>query len=129
MGEQVSTLGDVYSYGMLLLEMFTGKRPTDEMFKDDMNLHNFVKTALLAGRLTDIIDQSLGSEEMDENVDSSKSKEIECLASLLKVGITCSAYLPRDRKNMREIVLVLFSIRDKYLGIANAHQVTIQELI
>ena len=37
MGSEVSTLGDVYSFGILLLEMFTGKRPTDSMFKDDFN--------------------------------------------------------------------------------------------
>ncbi|CAL5322649.1 unnamed protein product [Camellia sinensis] len=46
MGSEVTTKGDVYSYGILLLEMFTGKRPTDDMFKDSLNLHNFVKIAL-----------------------------------------------------------------------------------
>ncbi|PRQ36779.1 putative protein kinase RLK-Pelle-LRR-XII-1 family [Rosa chinensis] len=44
--DQVSTYGDVYSFGILLLEMFTGKRPTDCTFSDDLNLHHFVKTAL-----------------------------------------------------------------------------------
>ncbi len=33
MAGQVFVLGDIYSYGVLLLEMFTGKRPTDDMFK------------------------------------------------------------------------------------------------
>ncbi|KAL7176587.1 hypothetical protein ACSBR2_030010 [Camellia fascicularis] len=45
-GDMASILGDVYSFGILLLEMFTGKRPTDAMFKDHLNLHNFVKNAL-----------------------------------------------------------------------------------
>ncbi|PIA45335.1 hypothetical protein AQUCO_01700699v1, partial [Aquilegia coerulea] len=46
MGSEVSTQGDIYSYGILVLEMFTGKRPTDEMFKDGLTLHDFSEVAL-----------------------------------------------------------------------------------
>ncbi|CAL8126809.1 unnamed protein product [Prunus armeniaca] len=53
MGSEVSKSGDVYSFGILLLEMFTGRRPTDHLFSDGLNLHNFVKTAF-PDRVTEI---------------------------------------------------------------------------
>ena len=46
MGGEASIEVDVYNYGILLLEMFLGKRPTNDMFKDGLNLHNFAKMAL-----------------------------------------------------------------------------------
>ncbi|XP_058181881.1 LRR receptor-like serine/threonine-protein kinase EFR [Rhododendron vialii] len=45
-GGKISTQGDVYSYGILLLEMMTGRRPTDEIFTDRQSLHEFCKSAL-----------------------------------------------------------------------------------
>ena len=46
MGGQILTLGDVYSYGILLLELFTGKRRIDEIFKDGLSIHKFTTMAL-----------------------------------------------------------------------------------
>ncbi|XVF24094.1 hypothetical protein REPUB_Repub13aG0097700 [Reevesia pubescens] len=66
LGSNVTTYGDVYSYGILLLEMFTGKRPTDEMFKENLNLHKFVKTAL-PNRVAEITDPILLQESFTFN--------------------------------------------------------------
>ncbi|KAL4295414.1 hypothetical protein GQ457_12G031730 [Hibiscus cannabinus] len=63
MGSELSTKGDVYSYDILLLEMFTGRRPTDERFKEGLSRHNFVKEAL-PDRVVEIIDPILLQESV-----------------------------------------------------------------
>ncbi|KAL8481999.1 hypothetical protein ACS0TY_028229 [Phlomoides rotata] len=42
----VSTNGDVYNYMILLLEMFTKKKLTDDMFNGEMSLKDWVDRAL-----------------------------------------------------------------------------------
>ncbi|KAB2619200.1 LRR receptor-like serine/threonine-protein kinase [Pyrus ussuriensis x Pyrus communis] len=115
MGSEVSTYGDVYSFGILLLEMFTGKRPTDNMFSDDFNLHNFVKTAYLE-RATEIADLLLlqgGAKDTPNDQCSSRAQKLEqCLSSTFGIGIACSAESPTDRKDISGVASELRSIRN-----------------
>ena len=119
MGSQLSTNGDVYSFGILLLEMFAGRRPTDELFKDDLNLHNFVKLAL-PGRVMEIVDQSVFNEVGEtQNMVSCWSnwtnEQTESLVLVFQIGLACSAESPRDRMDMRRVALDLLSIKGKFL--------------
>ena len=119
MGSQLSTNGDVYSFGILLLEMLTGRRPTDKLFKDDLNLHNFVKLALL-GRVMEIVDHSIFNEvgESDNMVTSWSdwtSGHTECLILVFQIGLACSAGSPIDRMDMSKVSLELLSIRRKII--------------
>ncbi|KAM7515409.1 hypothetical protein LguiA_004992 [Lonicera macranthoides] len=97
MGTDVSAYGDVYSFGILLLEMFTGKRPTDEMFKDDLNLREFSKMAF-PNKLVETIDPILLQQEEVRDTSPSNatnhshshigmSKVQECLMSILRIGM------------------------------------------
>ena len=58
MGVHVTTKGDVYSYGILLLEMLTGKKPTQNMFLEGMNLQKWVCSGF-TNQLREVIDKSL----------------------------------------------------------------------
>ncbi|TQE11903.1 hypothetical protein C1H46_002537 [Malus baccata] len=119
MGSEVSRNGDVYSFGILLLEMFTGKRPTDNMFSDSLNLHNFVKMAL-PGRVTEIADTPLFQRGKNENPNqcSVRIQKVEvCLSSIFRVGIACSAESVGDRlKNINDVASELHFIRNTFLG-------------
>ncbi|KAJ9174762.1 hypothetical protein P3X46_013368 [Hevea brasiliensis] len=126
MGSPVSTSGDIFSFGILLLEMFTGKRPTDHMFKEGMNLHNFVKRAL-PEQVTQILDPKDNLPHIQSNANATSVHNhnlgnmrnnmfIECLISIFEIGISCSAESPQERMNIGDIVAQLSSIKKKILG-------------
>ncbi|CAL5420308.1 unnamed protein product [Camellia sinensis] len=122
MGTGVSIHGDVYSYGILLLELFTGTRPTDDMFIEGLNLHRLAKIAL-PERVMEIIDQKLISaidEEETSKVNSKTQMEgekfIECLILILRVGVECSEESPRERITIVDAAKKLHSIKEMLLG-------------
>ncbi|KAJ9562651.1 hypothetical protein OSB04_007811 [Centaurea solstitialis] len=102
MGSKVSTYGDVYSFGILILELFAGKRPTEEMFNDSLSLHGFVNMAI-PDQVMEITDPVLLKTRQEENMamdvrDCEKNDGIkDCLTSVYGIGIACSMEIPRDR--------------------------------
>ncbi|XP_022158000.1 probable LRR receptor-like serine/threonine-protein kinase At3g47570 [Momordica charantia] len=62
-GSRVSTEGDIFSFGILLLEMIIGRRPTDDTFGDGVDIHMFAEVALLDDALN-IVDPYLLYEEV-----------------------------------------------------------------
>ncbi|XP_052477889.1 probable LRR receptor-like serine/threonine-protein kinase At3g47570 isoform X3 [Gossypium raimondii] len=116
MGSELSIKGDVYSYGILLLEMFTGKRPTDERFKEGLSLHNFVKVAF-PERVIEILDRILVQEKVKQGTLNGKflgdDRHFQCLISIVEIGLTCSAELPSERMHMSDVVTKLSFVRDK----------------
>ncbi|MQL87656.1 hypothetical protein Taro_020204 [Colocasia esculenta] len=64
-GGRVTTKGDVYAYGILLLEIFTGKRPTEAMFSGDVNLRSWVASAFPDG-VEDLVEDCLLQDQTEE---------------------------------------------------------------
>ncbi|CAA2970140.1 receptor kinase At3g47110 [Olea europaea subsp. europaea] len=137
-GCEVSRLGDVYSFGIVLLELFLGKRPTDDIFKDGMTIHEYVARAL-PQHIMEIVDPSLLlAEENDKRyeIETAGREEIEILCedgfqrldrgpllelliSVLEIGLSCSNSSPKDRLPMNTVMNKLHSIRDSFFKIKN----------
>ncbi|KAL5719808.1 hypothetical protein ACHQM5_012545 [Ranunculus cassubicifolius] len=119
MSAEVSTQGDVYSYGILLLEIFTGKRPTDRIFEDGVSLHDLCKTTLVQG-LMDIIDTRILSEETYyENADLGDQMR-ECLSSIIRIGVACSMDVMAERMDIEDVVKEVLALKTKLYPILNS---------
>ncbi|GKU95852.1 hypothetical protein SLEP1_g9159 [Rubroshorea leprosula] len=114
MWEEISPEGDVYSYGILILEMFTEKRPTDSMFTDNISLHNYVKMAL-PDQLKMIIDPSLMTNQTRLREGDIYAVQ-ELLASIFRTGVICSSEMPQERMNIKDALRELHLIKDRFLA-------------
>ncbi|XP_027902387.1 probable LRR receptor-like serine/threonine-protein kinase At3g47570 isoform X1 [Vigna unguiculata] len=115
MGSEVSMNGDMYSFGILLLEMFTGRRPTEEMFTNGQTLHKFVENSLFEN-LLQILDPSLipkheGETTEEENSQNLSADDENYLVSVFKIGLACSMESPKERMDIMDVTKELSKIR------------------
>ncbi|KAL4644115.1 hypothetical protein ACB092_02G140600 [Castanea dentata] len=96
-----STKGDVYSYGVVLLELLTGKRPTDSADFGDNNLVGWVKQHAKL-KISDVFDPELMKED--------PTLEIELLQHL-KVACACLDDRPWRRPTMIQVMAMFKEIQ------------------
>ncbi|XP_009775020.1 uncharacterized protein LOC107781230 [Nicotiana tabacum] len=101
----VSTSCDVYSFGIVMMEAFTRKRPSDEMFTGDLSLKQWVNDSLPSG-VTQLVDADL-MRPKKEPLDA----EMQCLVSVMELALSCTSVSPDARINMKEALLALNKIR------------------
>ncbi|KAL2513314.1 putative LRR receptor-like serine/threonine-protein kinase [Abeliophyllum distichum] len=107
----VSTSGDVYSFGIMLLEMYTRKKPTDEMFDEKMSLKSWVSHSLSENTISEVVDTNLFGRE-DQNF----SAKEQCVSSILALAIECLTNCPMERISIREVVARLENIKTMFLA-------------
>ncbi|XP_027110604.1 probable LRR receptor-like serine/threonine-protein kinase IRK [Coffea eugenioides] len=91
---------DVYGFGVLILEIVTGKRPVEYMEDDVVVLCDMVRGALEEGRVEECVDGRLqGKFPAEEAI------------PVMKLGLICTSQVPSNRPDMAEVVNILELIR------------------
>ena len=91
---------DVYGFGVLVLEVVTGKRPVEYMEDDVVVLCDVVRGALEEGRVEECVDGRLqGKFPAEEAI------------PVMKLGLICTSQVPSNRPDMGEVVNILELIR------------------
>lgn len=88
---------DIYSYGVVLLELLTGKRPLEPEFGECMDIVGWIRRK---------IDKKSPHEALDPSVGNCKYVQEEMLL-VLKIALLCTAKFPKDRPSMRDVIMML----------------------
>ncbi|XP_059436549.1 receptor kinase-like protein Xa21 [Corylus avellana] len=104
----VSTRGDVYSYGILLMETFTRTKPTDNMFAGEMSLKHWVEESSCLS-ISTVVDANLLRTGRDN------ASIEDCISSIMGLALHCCAELPEHRVNAKDILITLKKIKSKFV--------------
>jgi len=120
MGSEVSTHGDMYSFGMLILEMLTGRRPTDEMFIDGQNLRLYVEISF-PDNIMKILDPYIVPRVEEAAIEDVSNRHListmdKCFVSIFRIGLACSMESLRERMNIEDATRELNIIRKTFLS-------------
>lgn len=100
---QVTAPGNVYSYGVVLLEILTTQLPVDEAFGEGIDLVKWVHTAPARGETPEqILDARLST------ISFACRKE---MLAALKVALLCTDTTPAKRPKMKNVVEMLLEIK------------------
>ncbi|KAJ0599228.1 putative protein kinase RLK-Pelle-LRR-XII-1 family [Helianthus annuus] len=104
MGRRASSQGDVYSFGVLLLEMVTRKRPTDVFCYENSSLHEWVKTHY-PHKLEPIIKQTLLNYPLVTTNATSRNPNLlhDMVLELIELGLICTQNNPSTRPTMLDV--------------------------
>ena len=87
------------------METFTRKKPTDEMFVEEMSLKCWVKESL-PSKVVHVVDANLLNTGVRERLAAK-----DCVLSILQLTLECSTELPEDRIDMKDVVARLKKIK------------------
>ncbi|GMN25805.1 hypothetical protein TIFTF001_001068 [Ficus carica] len=90
---------DIYSYGVVLLELLTGKTALDPVFGECMDIVEWVKRKIRSKKAIE--------EALDPYIAGQCKHIQEEMLLVLRIALLCTAKLPKDRPSMRDIITML----------------------
>ncbi|XP_058739638.1 LRR receptor-like serine/threonine-protein kinase RGI2 [Vicia villosa] len=110
---KITEKSDVYSYGIVVLEVLTGKQPIDPTIPDGLHIVDWVRQK--RGRV----------EVLDETLTTRPESEIEEMLQTLGVALLCVTPSPDDRPTMKDVVAMMKEIkqeRDECVKVFDQHE-------
>ena len=107
----VDEKSDTYSFGTVLLELLTGKRPLEPEFGEGVNIAQWAKSKVKnVGKqgnpgMLQVIDEILDS-RLAPNMAQQHQQQQQALV-LLRIALRCVSDLPVQRPSMHEVVQIL----------------------
>ncbi|KAJ7982271.1 Receptor-like protein kinase [Quillaja saponaria] len=106
---KASTSRDVYSFGIILLEMFIAKKPTEDMFDLDM-----FASAVYDNQVLSIADPRLFNDTDEHPTQRRLDKKEKLVTAVVRVALSCAVHSPKDRITMRQALRMLQEMKKFY---------------
>jgi LRR receptor-like serine/threonine-protein kinase FLS2 len=101
----VSPKADVFSFGVLMMELFTKRRPTGTIEEDGvpLTLQQYVDNAVSRG-LDGVLDV------LDPDMKVVTEGDLSMAADVLSLALSCVAFEPADRPDMDSVLSTLLKM-------------------
>lgn len=114
---RVTTKADVFSFGIIMMEFLTKRRPTGTIEENGVpiTLQKFVENTLNNGTdaVLHVVDQDLIPSKAIQS-------DVEKLVFCLELALSCTRETPNDRPDINEVLSSLLKIGDGKLKIVTS---------